>query len=56
LCAGQGKQEFEKDVKKNISRVKKVIFLKKESISKHKKAEALKYIKVSLQNTVWIIT
>jgi len=45
LCAGQGKQEFEKDVEKNISRVKKVIWLKNEDLKKQKKIEALSYMK-----------
>ena len=46
LCAGQGKQEFEKDVEKNIARVKKVIWLKNEDLKKQKKIEALNYMKV----------
>jgi len=48
LCAGQGKQDFEKDVQKNISRVKKVIFLKKESLNKQRKVETLRYLKVNI--------
>lgn len=54
LCAGQGKQEFEKDVGKNISRVKKVIWLKNEDLKKQKKIEALSYMRkmINSDNTL----
>jgi len=37
LCAGQGKQDFERDLNKNILRVKKLSWYKKQEIFKTKK-------------------
>ena len=46
LCAGQGKQDFEQDLNKNIFKVKKLRWYKKQEIMRAKRIEAVEYLKV----------
>ena len=46
LCAGQGKQDFEQDLRNNISKLKKLRWYKKQEIIRAKRIEAVEYIKV----------
>jgi len=49
LCAGQGKQNFERDLNKNILRIKKLKWYKEEEMKKEKKIELLDYIKALIE-------
>ena len=46
LCAGQKKQTFEKDLNKNILKIKKLKWYKEDEIKREKKIELLNYLQV----------
>lgn len=46
LCSGQGLQIFERDLEKNILRVKKVMWLKQVEMMRAKKLEVYNYLMV----------
>jgi len=49
LCAGQGKQNFERDLNKNILRIKKLKWYKEEEIKREKKVQLLEYLKALIE-------
>jgi STIP1 family protein 1 len=50
LCSGQGKREFEKDVYRNMLKVRKLMWYKKYEESKAVKIEMLKTLRANLDN------
>lgn len=47
MCNSPDKKDFEKEIQKNISRVKKVIWLKEQAINKQKRIQTLNDLKVA---------